>query len=100
MMLENCSGSRRRPAAVTGYWKAGRGGGGGGGGLRWESGSGGRRRPAAVTGYWKAVPDGDGGWPSAPAGFWRFWAWIARLTSVAVKPSFAILSGLIQTRMP
>ena len=35
-----------------------------------------------------------GAWPSAPAGFCRFCALIALLMSVAVSPSFAILSGI------
>ena len=53
----------------------------------------------AVIEYWKSVPVGAGGCPSAPAGFWRFCAWMAALTSLAVIPSWAMRSGLTQTRM-
>ncbi len=56
-------------------------------------------RPGALTEYWKSVPGGEGGCPKVPAGFCRFCAWIALLTSVAVMPSLAILSGFTHTRM-
>ena len=40
------------------------------------------------------MPRGEGACPIAPAGFCRFCAWIALLTSVAVTPSLVILSGI------
>ncbi len=49
--------------------------------------------------YWKAIPGSAGGWPTVPAGFCRFCAWMALPTSVAVIPSLAILSGFTHTRM-
>ena len=55
--------------------------------------------PAEALGEPLTVPVGEGGCPNAPAGFCRFCASMALLTSVAVMPNLAILSGFTHTRM-